>query len=77
MRFIDIHSHILSSVDDGAEHIDMSPEMVKQAADLNIEHVVATAHATEMMTEKIGLLFVSRFDQLQKEIKRQKIDIKI
>jgi len=42
---IDIHSHILAEVDDGAKSWEISQEMCRMAAADGIEHMVATPHA--------------------------------
>ena len=42
---IDIHSHILAGVDDGAKSWDVAAEMCRMAAADGIEHIVATPHA--------------------------------
>lgn len=44
---IDIHSHILPEVDDGAKSWDIAREMCRMAAADGIEHMVATPHANE------------------------------
>ena len=44
---IDIHSHILPEVDDGAKSWDIAQEMCRMAAADGIEHMVATPHANE------------------------------
>jgi protein-tyrosine phosphatase len=44
---IDIHSHILPEVDDGAKTWEMAQEMCRMAATDGIEHMVATPHANE------------------------------
>lgn len=44
---IDIHSHILPEVDDGAKSWDIAKEMCRMAAADGIEHMVATPHANE------------------------------
>jgi len=41
---IDIHSHILPAIDDGAKDINMSLEMLKIAVDKGIKKIVATPH---------------------------------
>lgn len=65
MQFIDIHSHILFGVDDGSENLDYSLSMLRQAADFNVEHIMATPHATEVMTEEIGTQFIVRYNRLK------------
>jgi protein-tyrosine phosphatase len=44
---IDIHSHILPQVDDGAKSWEMAREMCRMAAADGIEHMVATPHAND------------------------------
>lgn len=44
---IDIHSHILAEVDDGAKTWEISREMCRMAAADGIEHMVATPHAND------------------------------
>ncbi len=44
---IDIHSHILPEVDDGAKSWEIAQEMCRMAAADGIEHMVASPHANE------------------------------
>ena len=44
---IDIHSHILPEVDDGAKSLEISVEMCRMAAADGIEQMVATPHAND------------------------------
>jgi protein-tyrosine phosphatase len=44
---IDIHSHILPSLDDGSKSWDMTMEMCRLAIEDGIKHIVATPHANE------------------------------
>lgn len=41
---IDFHSHILPGIDDGSKSVEQSIEMLKQAAEQGIGHMVATPH---------------------------------
>ena len=41
---IDIHSHILPGVDDGAMNIEESLEMAAMAAESGVDYIVATPH---------------------------------
>jgi protein-tyrosine phosphatase len=45
MRMVDIHSHILSNVDDGARSLEESVEMCRASAADGIDVMVATPHA--------------------------------
>ncbi len=60
---IDIHSHILHSLDDGAKSFEQSLEMVKAAAAADTTDIVATPHANlhykfqpELVNERIAEL---------------------
>lgn len=44
IEFIDIHSHILPGIDDGAENIEMSLNMLKIAAENGIGRIILTPH---------------------------------
>lgn len=44
---VDIHSHILPRVDDGAKSLEMAIEMCQMAAADGITHMVATPHAND------------------------------
>ena len=41
---IDLHSHLIPGVDDGAQTIEQSIELAKQAVDEGVEHMVLTPH---------------------------------
>lgn len=41
---IDLHSHILPDIDDGARSIDMSLDMAHQAVEAGVSHMVCTPH---------------------------------
>ena len=44
MEIIDIHTHVLPGIDDGAENWDMSMEMLKIEWDSGVRRVIATPH---------------------------------
>ncbi len=44
---IDIHSHILPNIDDGARNIDETMELLKEAQSVGFEAIVSTAHYME------------------------------
>ena len=47
---IDLHSHFLPGVDDGASDMDMCLAMLRQAQDAGITHLLATPHVNEHST---------------------------
>lgn len=62
--YYDIHTHILPGVDDGAESLEQSVEMLHMAYEQGVRHMVATPHfaadeknvPVEKLQEKTGLL---------------------
>lgn len=64
---IDIHSHIIPEVDDGAKSWEIAQEMCRMAAADGIEHMVATPHANERYAYDRELLR-SLLDRLRKLI---------
>ena len=47
-RWVDLHSHILPGVDDGAQTLEKSLEMVKYASEIGVTHIVATPHFSDL-----------------------------
>jgi protein-tyrosine phosphatase len=64
---IDIHSHILPGVDDGAKSWDIALEMCGLAHQDGIEHMVATSHANDSYTFDRESLTV-RLNQLRSRV---------
>jgi len=47
-RWVDLHSHILPGVDDGAKTLSDSLAMVKYASEMGVTHIVATPHYSDL-----------------------------
>ncbi len=75
--FVDIHSHFLFGVDDGAKNQGDALQMLREAAEENIRHLVATPHATDLTNEIISDQFQKHFSILQEQIAQEKLDIEI
>jgi protein-tyrosine phosphatase len=61
---VDIHCHILSGLDDGAESLDMSLAMAEMAVEDGVTHIIATPHASPNH-EFIPKLVKMRCDEIQ------------
>ena len=72
---VDIHSHILFGVDDGAKDIEESIELLKQAVSVGYTDIVCSSHYYIGLYENKGYLI--NFNLLQEEIKRLDIPINV
>lgn len=77
IAFTDIHSHFLFNIDDGADTIERSIEMIRQAAHLNITHLLATPHATDEITGQNSQLILERFQQVTSRVSELGIQVKL
>ncbi len=74
---IDIHAHILPSIDDGPETIEESIELCKVAANDGIKTIVATPHSKDGVYETKSAEILKAVDTLNSQLKENRIDIKI
>jgi protein-tyrosine phosphatase len=74
---IDIHAHILPSLDDGPETIEESIELCKVAANDGIKTIVATPHSKDGVYETRSVDILKTVDVLNLKLKEKQIDIKI
>ena len=62
---IDIHTHILPNVDDGAKSLDISLKLIEQEIKNGVNKIVLTPHMNEMMKDKDDIL--KAYEMLKKE----------
>jgi len=74
---IDIHAHILPSIDDGPETIEESIELCKVAANDGIKTIVATPHSKDGSYETKSVEILKAVDTLNSQLKENQIDVKI
>mgnify|MGYP003286247430 CR=1 FL=1 len=72
---VDIHSHILFGVDDGAKDIGESIELLKQAVSVGYTDIVCSSHYYIGLYE--NSCYLKNFNILQEEIKRLELPINI
>lgn len=72
---VDIHSHILFGVDDGAKDIEESMELLKQAVSVGYTDIVCSSHYYIGLYENSN--YLTNFNILKEEIKRLEIPINI
>ncbi|AUD62868.1 hypothetical protein BK010_04435 [Tenericutes bacterium MO-XQ] len=75
---IDIHTHILFDVDDGAHSIEDSINMLTSASCIGIKHVVLTPHVSKYRPSKCSKdMMIKRYDQLKAVINERGMDIEL
>lgn len=74
---IDIHSHILPGIDDGAKDLQDSVLMAKQAVDTGITHVIATPHHKNGTFINDPIEILKQTDELNKVLVEQEIPLKV
>jgi len=74
---IDIHSHILPGLDDGAKDLETSICMLKKAVNSNTSAIVATPHYYTNYFETNHENVIKEVEKLKNEIKNHKIEIEI
>ena len=76
---VDIHSHVLPGVDDGAADMDKAIAMLKQAKNEGTKSIFATPHCIfgESRYISLGNIIQERFEEFTNEAMKQDIDIDI
>lgn len=77
VNFIDIHTHILPGIDDGAKDMDESLRILRDASKAGVKRIVATPH---VFIENISAVLDAAeksFETLKIETARQGIDIEL
>lgn len=76
---IDIHSHILPGVDDGAYEMEESVDMVTMAAESGVKYIVATPHCNipGLYDNYVDDEFLEHFYDLKRVVKAMDIPIQV
>jgi len=74
--WVDLHTHVLFGLDDGAETLEESIGMVLHAENTGITHIVATPHYSNMFNPSKDEIN-SAFFKLTETLKKQGSDIKL
>ena len=74
---IDLHSHILPGIDDGAKSLDISLEMARQAVADGIHTMACTPHIYPGLYMNDAQGIAAARDALQRELDSQSIDLRL
>ncbi|MDP5199616.1 tyrosine-protein phosphatase [Flavobacterium sp. DG2-3] len=75
--FVDIHSHVLSGIDDGANDITKSTALAKSLQDLGVSQLVTTPHINYHIWNNSPEAIQLKLEETQKALKENKIEIPI
>ncbi|MHB2148060.1 tyrosine-protein phosphatase [Calditrichota bacterium LG25] len=76
-RFVDIHSHFVFGVDDGAPDLEASMAMLEQAASLNFTTLLGTPHATELTDDEFSRQLVENFNVVRQTAQKEKMPLEL
>jgi protein-tyrosine phosphatase len=74
---IDLHSHYLYAVDDGAKTSDVTLNMLDQAAAAGITRLLATPHVNEQTTPAVEEQIIETFDAVYKLLQESGLSLEI
>jgi len=74
---VDMHSHVLPGIDDGAQNIEESIALVRRMMDLGIKKIIATPHIMADYYKNTPETIGDALELLKAELKAQDINIEI
>jgi len=74
---VDIHSHFLYGIDDGAKDLSQTTRMLEQAVDAGITDLVSTPHFNEFVSQNYIQNINKIFDETTEYILKNKLHLKI
>ena len=73
---IDLHSHLIPSIDDGAKDMERAIELILELKSMGYKKLITTPHVSDMFPNSTETI-LNGYKDLKDELKRQKIDIEI
>jgi tyrosine-protein phosphatase YwqE len=74
---VDIHSHLIPGIDDGAQNMDESIEMLREFASLGIKKVITTPHIMSDFYRNTPAIILEGAEKVRAVLKSEGIDIEI
>lgn len=72
-NFVDIHSHVLPGIDDGARNITKSTELVLSLQKLGVSQIITSPHIKHYVWENSPEIIASKLQETQKALEENKI----
>ena len=74
---VDMHSHVLPGIDDGAQNPEQSVALIKKMMELGIKKVIATPHVMADYYRNTPETIAAALEILKAELQKESIDIEI
>ena len=76
--FVDIHSHLLPGIDDGAKNLDNSIDLIQKMSSYGIQNFITTPHVLGDVYPNTSTIINQKLEEVRQELKRRNItDISI
>lgn len=72
--FVDIHSHLLPGIDDGAKNLDVTIELIKSLSELGIQNFITTPHVLGDIYPNTTRVIKEKLLEVQSELKKKKLN---
>jgi protein-tyrosine phosphatase len=74
---IDLHTHLLPGIDDGAKSLEESIKIIKKGSEIGITSICITPHISISFNMSSSEKILEKFSELQKSAAKQKINVKL
>jgi tyrosine-protein phosphatase YwqE len=74
---VDLHSHLIPGIDDGAKNMDESLVLIKKLVDLGYKKIITTPHVMADFYRNTPEIINEGLDKLREEIRKNNIDVQI
>ena len=72
---VDIHSHLIPAIDDGAKSIEDSLALIKELVKYGFKKIITTPHVMSDLYKNNSTTIISGLEKMKKHIKEKSIDI--
>jgi len=73
---VDIHSHLIPNIDDGAKTIEKSIELILDLKEIGYKKLITTPHISDMFPNSKETI-LNKFEKLKSEVKKREIEIEL
>ena len=72
--FVDIHSHFLPGIDDGAKNLDNSIELITKMASYGIKNIITTPHVLGDVYQNSSEIIKEKLEEVRAELKKRNMN---